>query len=225
VFQAKVPLDCLGPGHDNNCTNCVDCVGAGHVPVVQYTSAQMAVGATQTFTVAGGGGGPYLWSITAGKGTLSGGSGSTIVYTAPATNANCTGNPTLRVKDYCGNTKDTKLAINAYSGPESAVTQTGVQGICVPPGASYCDGSTNVGTGCTYQCCSNLYDCASAYQGKSSSANCNGNWYEPYACNDSPANCCGKCGADCKTNCGPTAYLDSRDPTMKGLGCCPALLL
>jgi hypothetical protein len=113
VFKATVPLDCLGPGHDNNCVNCVDCVGAGHVPVVQFTSQQMTLSGTQTFTVAGGGGGPYLWSIIAGGGTLSGGSGQTIVYTAPATNAECANNPTIRVKDFCGNIKDTKLAVTA----------------------------------------------------------------------------------------------------------------
>lgn len=134
VFKATVPLDCLGPGHDNNCTNCQDCVGAGHVPVVQHTSNQMNLSATQTFTVAGGGGGPYLWSIIAGGGTLSGGSGSTIVYTAPASNANCAKNPTIRVKDYCGNIKDTKLAINNPSASGVAYHQFVREGVLTNPG-------------------------------------------------------------------------------------------
>jgi hypothetical protein len=64
--------------------------------IIGYTTTQMAVGDTQTLTVVDAvTGATYSWAITAGGGSLSAATGTSTVYTAPATNANCSSNPTI----------------------------------------------------------------------------------------------------------------------------------
>jgi hypothetical protein len=68
-------------------------------PIMGFSSRQMTVNGIQTLTASGGGGGPYIWSITSGAGTLSGTSGISVVYTAPSSNPNCLNNPVITVTD------------------------------------------------------------------------------------------------------------------------------
>jgi hypothetical protein len=86
------------------------CEDAGPL-YISYTSLLMSCGGQQTLT-GGGGCGPYTWS--ASTGSLSETQGSDTVYTAPATNANCTDNPTITVTDCCGNSASISLAVNCY---------------------------------------------------------------------------------------------------------------
>lgn len=65
---------------------------------IGYTTLQMSTGATQELTVTGSTGGTYNWSTTSGS--LSAPSGDSVIFTAPATNANCTSNPTISLT--CG---------------------------------------------------------------------------------------------------------------------------
>ena len=62
-----------------------------------------------------GGCGPSNWSLSGG-GSLNQTEGGEVVYTAPATNANCTENATITVTDCCGNSTSISLAINCYVG-------------------------------------------------------------------------------------------------------------
>jgi len=83
---------------------------------IGYTSRQMSINGTQTLTAVAGAAGcgtpTYDWAITAGSGTLSAATGASVVYTAPATNANCVNNPTITLS--CGGVLlDTlKIAVN-----------------------------------------------------------------------------------------------------------------
>lgn len=161
VFQSKVPLNCLGPGHDNNCTSCLDCTGAAHEPVIHYTTQQMSINGTQQLSVSGGGGAPYKWSIIAGGGTID----QTGKYTAPATNVSCANNPTIKVTDFCGNLKTLKLAVNAV-GVGTSGYYTGVVDNNVPPcgwrvRSQYynCDGSTNGAPGGNFYACNGVATC------------------------------------------------------------------
>ena len=66
---------------------------------IGYTTQQMSVNEQQTLTAVPGTAGcgipVYDWAITSGGGTLSLAQGTSTIYTAPATNANCTLNPTI----------------------------------------------------------------------------------------------------------------------------------
>ena len=85
---------------------------------IGYTSLVMSCGASQTLT-AGGGCGPYTWSA-GGAGSLSVTQGPETTYTAPATNPNCTSNPTVTLTDCCGSSAQLKLAVNCYTPNDTA---------------------------------------------------------------------------------------------------------
>lgn len=66
---------------------------------ISALSTQMIVGASQTLTVTGGSEyDDYYWAATTGS--LSSNKGASVVYTAPATNANCVNNTTISLS--CG---------------------------------------------------------------------------------------------------------------------------
>lgn len=75
---------------------------------------------TQTLT-ASGGTGLYTWSIPGGSGTLSSSNGSSIIYTAPGSNANRANDPTIRLTDSTGQHVDLTMAVNGYQGHVEAV--------------------------------------------------------------------------------------------------------
>ena len=211
VFKSKVPLDCLGPGHDNNCTSCLDCIGAGHTPFINFSSKQMYTsgpGSTQQFSAVGGGGGPYKWSLVSGGGTIT----SNGFYSAPATNANCTNNPVIRVKDYCGNTKDLKLAITDTSQVGLSAYDITICTPCGPDCAHFSD---------------KTYSCVGTFQGNG--GGCAGG-APGWSCASAPP-CTGgtSCGFPAHGHdCLPKTYddrgLGSGFGTKAG-GCCPEALL
>jgi len=82
--------------------------------VIGYTTLQMSTSASQTLTVTGGDvGDTYTWTTTSGSFDTD--TGTLVVYTAPASNANCTSNPTITLT--CGgNVVDTlQISVNAYT--------------------------------------------------------------------------------------------------------------
>lgn len=209
VFNATVPLDCLGPGHDPECTNCQDCLLTTHPPVMGYATQQMSMGgAAQTLSATGGAGGPYKWKIISGGGTLSGGSGTSVMLTPPSgTNTNCTLNVTIQLTDFCGHSVTKKFAYNSSSD------LTSVAFIPNEPITCTC---VDVGEGGVYGC-----------------------WHEQYACDNSslglgghsylnaPTLSCAVykdtwCAQHCTTY---TGGGDKRTSVMKAAGCCPAKLL
>jgi hypothetical protein len=80
---------------------------------------QMPVGGSQTLTATGGCGG-YTWSIIGGGGSLSSSTGDSTTYNAPTSNPDCENNPTIRIMDSCGNTKDMQIAVNSWTGNDIA---------------------------------------------------------------------------------------------------------
>lgn len=196
---------------------------------IGYTSLLMACGGQQTLT-AGGGCGPYNWSLS-GVGSLSATEGSSVVYTAPATNPNCQ-NPTISLTDCCGATASIKLAVSC-SVPGTAFCQctvscTGLE--CVPWGSDWNCNATLHWTQKTWDCNGDLL---------SEISSSNYSWWD--ACGG--ANClsgCTKtgsctcenlvvyyenkgwtgygCGSEPKCN---SSLKDVRTALMKENGCCP----
>lgn len=91
--------------------------GEGNLPVVGYTTQQMAINGTQTLAAIGGEGCSLDWEIVSGGGSLSASSGSSVVYTAPSTNPNCVNNPTITLSCQGAVVASLSIAINAaWSG-------------------------------------------------------------------------------------------------------------
>jgi hypothetical protein len=199
---------------------------------ISYTSLLMGCGQQQDLQ-AQGGCAPYSWSLSGG-GTLSAYTGGTVTYTAPATNPNCTDNPTIEVTDCCGNTSQVKLAVNCYNDPGLALQQSDV----VSLGPCYSYPFTEDPT-CADICFQNQ-KCQQIIGGfRNRGWNCSGVLISDcstggiyHSCQDS----CGvpQCGdpgipAACWTNqCGghsPCAacgtLYDERSAEMKAAGCCP----
>src|SRR4030042_6858299 len=107
---------------------------------INYTNQTMSVGSSQDLS-ASGGCPPYNWSLSGG-GTLtpSGGDNTSATYVAPASNANCTDNPTITLTDCCRNAAGIQIAVNCYPGPQNALRNSirGICGSCEPaPGGGY----------------------------------------------------------------------------------------
>jgi hypothetical protein len=217
VWSSQVPLNCLGPGADPLCTSCLDCVGPTHTPNILYTSQQMQTGGTQDLSATLGGGGPYTWQIISGGGTLATTKtayGEDNLYTAPATNANCSLNPTIKVTDYCGNSATLKLAINQYSNDTINASDLP---LC-----------THIGSACNSTITHHYKSCSGTVL---TSPACGGGtcdyWMNGTCCGDAPCTYhCNSC-ADISaiTGCPYGSVIDVRTALMKTQGCCPVALL
>ncbi len=88
-----------------------------------YTSLQMMCSASQDIN-ASGACYPVTWTL-AGGGTISYGNDDPgfpiITYNAPATNPDCSLNPTITVTDCCGKTASISLAVNCWYGNDIAI--------------------------------------------------------------------------------------------------------
>ncbi len=175
---------------------------------IGYTSQQMDVNGEQTLNATPSGSGcgapVYDWSITAGNGTLSASQGASVVYTAPATNAECAGNPTIELS--CGGVLlDTlQMAVTAAVGGVASYD-------CVNAATSF--------PVCGNYChCSKSFDCHGVATGGLTLNECafafgdvthvEGSWQT--------------CAQVSKIE---GFNQDARTPTMKTNGCCPYLLL
>jgi RHS repeat-associated protein len=189
---------------------------------IGYTSRQMSVSgsdSSQSLT-ASGGSGSYTWSIPGGSGSLSNSGGSSTVYTAPSSNANCANNPTVRLMDSSGQYVDLPMAVNGYSS-------AGTEAVRIS-GDSWCNSN-----GIISECGMTTYH-----------YNCHGDlmglpyYHNPNPCN-SVTNSVGKCDNclnssnicdNCSTYCGTIQYKMSISPEDRTLpfpylrngGCCPA---
>jgi len=193
---------------------------------VHATTPQMSTGASQTLYIEGGSDGDtYYWSTTSGS--LSSPTGTSVTYTAPATNPNCVNNPTITVT--CGGATigTLTIAVNAdTSGNWAVSTYTGYKCEHIPEDNPYitnvylyknqysCDGSLNPYTGISVDC------------KFGASANQPGG---------PPPECSTVCSLTCGATCGEggiifqtrldTPVVDLRFPNWIAGGCCPALLL
>lgn len=193
---------------------------------VHATTPQMQVGASQTLYITGGSeADTYYWSTTTGS--LSALEGTSVTYTAPSTNANCTSNPTITVT--CGGATIGTLTI-AVNQVTSSYAAYEFNGECE-------QGCRQVGVGywCEYyyQYLKTKYTCnGSIYSGPTvttiatSSAGCQHINYP--ACTNLKANCentsyCIAAGGCCNTY--THGFVDLRTSAQKAAGCCPAGLL
>ena len=189
---------------------------------ISYVSLLMSCSQQQELTAIGGCG-PYRWSLTGGGGTI-GDSGKTVVYTAPATNANCTDNPTIQVTDCCGNTASIQLAVNCYSGGVALrlddATQTGYiwdshNNLCTWQGSGYYKDWDCAGT-LTY-----YYPYPINIIMMYGDPTCNTNVFDQGTCSAEAA-----LGPKVRCSTSPRGFpnwalYDARSAAMKAAGCCP----
>jgi hypothetical protein len=209
---------------------------------VHATTLQMTVGASQTLYIEGGSDGDtYYWSTTSGS--LSSPTGTSVTYTAPATNPNCVNNPTITVT--CGGATigTLTIAVNAYTGSGDAyrygvpksefqcfyrAAQDDCTSICATANSNYyhCDGSfshngdpsfvcgAGVGLGCHAGLCNKC-----GFYENLDCCTIDSPW-----CANNKALYCTECdtGEEAATH---LPLTDLRDQAMKVNGCCSAILL
>lgn len=185
---------------------------------IGYTTQQMSVGETQTFSVVDCL--PeveYHWEVTSGGGSCSPETGCSTVYTAPATNPSCANNPVISLLDANGNVIDTvTVAVNAYLDQYAAYV-TKEAGTCTP--------WYNWNVWC-YNCDSitNSYNCAGG-QPAVLPVGLNPTYTDQHgtATTCAPDDC-----DECYYNSGPgfvVGTTETRTAEMIAAGCCPAALL
>jgi hypothetical protein len=180
------------------------------------TSLQMPVSTTQQLTVANAVvGAVYSWVITAGGGSFSNETPTTIDYTSPATNVNCANNTTIELRRGASVCGTVRIAIHAGGDTEPA--------LYVPQGP-YCGSSFN-----WYSLQdTKSYGCDGAY--KAIQVNTCGSCYGQ-SCTHPTPDCVSV--LDVCTNCGNyggvpiacTGTTDVRSAARKTAGCCPIQLM
>lgn len=107
MTKAATPIsisECL----PSECCGCTD-ISIG------YTTQQMQVNEQQTLIVIGAQEGcTYNWAIASGGGSLSTDTGTSTIYTAPSTNAECANNPTITLSNGGIQCDVLELAVNAW---------------------------------------------------------------------------------------------------------------
>lgn len=186
---------CCGMGHAKDPAECENCGS----PDIGYTTTGMDTGESQQLSITGGGGGPYTFSLLSGGGSVTPGG----LYTAPASNANCSNNPIIALS--CGGSvmATLALAVNAVAG--GSVAYAGKTGCAYGRSEGMCFCS------CSYD----NYDCTGADLGYSPSTSCT---EPPFSCPPEMA------GDPCPGGGCPAAY-DRRTSDQIAAGCCPAALL
>ncbi len=96
------------------------CDGEPAAVSIGYTLLTMPCSASQTLT-AWGGCAPYGWSFSGGGTLVPSEDTLSALYTAPATNVNCTFNPIFTLTDCCGSSGELKLAVNCYTDNDIAI--------------------------------------------------------------------------------------------------------
>lgn len=177
---------------------------------IDYTTNQMAINDQQTLTAIPEGSFcgelECEWAIISGGGSLSSGTGVSVVYTAPATNPQCANNPTITLQ--CSDeVQDTiEIAVNATAGSSVIISCCSVP--YHPPHPSNMR-------------CTNFQSC-------------NGNWNYPTD-SFCVEHCGGAFGAYappgttgfnlCSVMGWAEGFTDERTESQKAAGCCPSALL
>jgi len=195
------------------------CKGTAHA-----TTPQMAAGASQTLYITGGSeGDTYYWATTSGS--LSSPTGTSVTYTAPATNPNCVNNPTITVT--CGGATigTLTIAVNAIAGNSVAKIwhYGGITKACwcngiVPGRICYAESS---GYRLVVNCDNSGLPYNTTVQGSSTDQG-----DESVACAAAEAMSKSGLGIALEKEANPwDTPIDYRDAAQKAQGCCPALLL
>jgi RHS repeat-associated protein len=196
----------------------------------------MITNETQVLSASGGMGGSYTWSLASGGGNLSASTGSSVTFTAPASNPHCSQNPILQVTDACGRSAVLKLAVTSN---DLRYSQAYHQVYC----QSFSSGTMHLqfdGYSCSGQVSYNPHTCTGCAQsGCGGQIVYIGHWDVCQSpCDPCPCTCeelVEAChhgqgfyddpgGCNPAGRCDPGIY-DLRTEEMKGAGCCPAGLL
>lgn len=179
----------------------VDCGAA----VIGYTTLEMACGEDQTLIVENPVDGcAYGWEVASGGGSLSSGTGLSVVYTAPSTNPSCEHNATIELS--CGGVCDTILiSANWWTGGEPAysVVATG----CQPHGGTCDNPVCDAWCAAKWCYCIEYYRCDGVYL--PGTAMCPGAYWKS------------QCLFGLETSGGVGAVADMRTSAMIAAGCCP----
>ena len=107
---------------DGDCFPCespCDCAGI----LIEYTTQSMQVNEEQELFVSNPVAGcTYLWEIESGGGSLSSGTGVSVTYTAPASNADCDQNVSIILSVGSQQCDSLQIAINGFTGTNVAYT-------------------------------------------------------------------------------------------------------
>ncbi len=190
---------------------------------IGYTSQQMSCSGTQALTAlpATDADSCWIWSLSGG-GSLSATSGASVIYTAPATNANCANNATITLTNDKGATATLQIAVNCVSDPaEWAIWENAWDG--TQAGWS-CGAGAHVWQGKRLSCDGTLYGLV----GNCSSCDCvpTGQCIQDPTCTSPSiqATCCDHTEA-CADGVCAVRMKDVRSAAAKANGCCPAALL
>lgn len=198
---------------DDSCCSCAGGIG--------YTTQQMQVNGTQSLTVTGAvadcvARNLYTWSVKSGGGSVSPMTGVSTVYTAPATNADCSSNPTIALSCKGVEIATLKLAVNAY-------VKGGGDPVCEE--ATYLchhDQYSNILCATKYWC-RGMFTCSGVPHPKN--PYCGAVYGSTYCPDLSSSGANAIKDWDC-TACSPAeGHADVRTATMITRGCCPSTLL
>ncbi len=204
-------------------SQCCGCTGIS----IGYTTQQMAVSTQQTLTVVGAVAGcTYNWAIASGGGSLSANTGTSVIYTAPATNPECALNPTITLSMGITQCASLYLSINAagttiagYHASHDIVTDHSTDQCC-----------TRVTGICYYKVravnfyCNNTYGSTNRDCSPSHSIGCDVAQYYAWCsteCAIERANCD---LVACTDGCAEGVH-DTRTAAQKTAGCCPLELM
>ena len=194
---------------------------------IGYTTLQMSVSGSQTLTVVNPTSGEtYYWSTTSGS--LSASEGTSVVFTAPASNANCANNPTITLT--CGG--------SVVDTVEFAVNQ-------VPNNYAAYEFNGDCQYGCKQYWLGYYWNCEYYYQYEKTKYWCSGDVHSStvfsiinssVGCNYTNYPSCTKLKNNCDTdpkcadvggccNAYTPGLVDLRTSAQKAAGCCPAQLM
>lgn len=214
---------CCGIGSAKDPAECRTLCGS---PSIGYTTTQMNINETQQLTVVGGyPGTTYTWTVSGGGSITSEG-----LYTAPSSNASCSSNPTINLLCEGIAVDSLNIAINGWTGNETAYWVTIVTGaLCSWAYGGYpykCNGVANGG----YSSCNSCICNGCGYP----NCCCYPNLGDPCTCQHGPGpiDTCtattvyASVGGVCADYSMPTpGTYDKRTGAMIAGGCCPAALL
>lgn len=204
-------------------SQCCGCTGIS----IGYTTQQMAVSTQQTLTVVGAVAGcTYNWAIASGGGSLSSSTGTSVIYTAPATNAECALNPTITLSSGAVQCDVLYISVNAagttvagYHASHDIITDHSTDQCC-----------TRVVGVCYYRVkavnfyCNNTYGSTNRYCSAGHSLGCSVDQYYAW--------CSTECAIErascdlvaCTDGCAEGVH-DTRTAAQKTDGCCPLELM
>jgi hypothetical protein len=222
--------------HISDCLNCLPCTPSckDSLLSIAFTSQQMQVLEYQALSVHESlcaAPSPcckdveFWWQILSGGGELDKSYGQTVIYHAPAFNANCSENAVIGLTDCCGRSTTLALIVNAVTDPNQVAYKS-----WTPDADEDC--YQVPGPTCLWHCAIVWIDgftCDGEFVSHDFNCTCGGSGIWGGACSDEwcaarMASCFCHSQAAAAAACGYSLPVDVRTDDQKALGCCPAAL-